>query len=150
SAGVAPTAAIALTASSLVRKFMLSLPVVPGIALPVAWEDQPARCLAGITDRLIPRLPRKGKPVFAPLRQMPPFEARLVDLGLAFPRTCRLAEHDAEEPMHRPLSPGAIPPPFSAYSNGVEVPAGQKLVFCSGQLGIAADGMIPPTASAQA
>jgi 2-iminobutanoate/2-iminopropanoate deaminase len=52
--------------------------------------------------------------------------------------------------MHKPLSPTTIHPPFSAYSNGVEVPAGQKLVFCSGQLGITADGAIPPTAEAQA
>ncbi|HEX4297546.1 MAG TPA: RidA family protein [Devosia sp.] len=52
--------------------------------------------------------------------------------------------------MHKPLSPSAIHPPFSAYSNGVEIPAGQKLVFCSGQLGIAADGTIPPTAAGQA
>ncbi len=52
--------------------------------------------------------------------------------------------------MHKPLSPTTIHPPFSAYSNGVEVPAGQKLVFCSGQLGITADGTIPPGAEAQA
>jgi len=52
--------------------------------------------------------------------------------------------------MHRPLSPPTIHPPFSAYSNGVEIPAGQKLVLCSGQLGIAADGTIPPTTEAQA
>ncbi|HVY49930.1 MAG TPA: RidA family protein [Devosia sp.] len=52
--------------------------------------------------------------------------------------------------MHIPLSPSSIHPPFSAYSNGVEVPAGQKLVLCSGQLGIARDGAIPDTARAQA
>ena len=52
--------------------------------------------------------------------------------------------------MHTPLSPTAIHPPFSAYSNGVEVPAGQKLVFCSGQLGITKDGQIPPDAEGQA
>ncbi|RYE11440.1 MAG: RidA family protein [Hyphomicrobiales bacterium] len=52
--------------------------------------------------------------------------------------------------MHKPLSPTTIHPPFSAYSNGVEIPAGQKLVFCSGQLGITAAGAIPPTAEAQA
>lgn len=45
--------------------------------------------------------------------------------------------------MHKPLSPTSIHPPFSAYSNGVEIPAGQKLVFCSGQLGITASGEIP-------
>ncbi|MEO9229940.1 MAG: RidA family protein, partial [Devosia sp.] len=52
--------------------------------------------------------------------------------------------------MHNPLSPSSIHPPFSAYNNGVEVPAGQKLVFCSGQLGITRDGAIPATAAEQA
>lgn len=52
--------------------------------------------------------------------------------------------------MHKPLSPTTIHPPFSAYSNGVEVPAGQRLVFCSGQLGITRDGQIPATAGEQA
>ena len=52
--------------------------------------------------------------------------------------------------MHRSLSPTAIHPPFSAYSNGVEVPAGQRLVFCSGQLGIGKDGVIPASAGEQA
>jgi enamine deaminase RidA (YjgF/YER057c/UK114 family) len=52
--------------------------------------------------------------------------------------------------MHKPLSPTTIHPPFSAYSNGVEVPAGQRLVFCSGQLGITADGKVPATAREQA
>jgi 2-iminobutanoate/2-iminopropanoate deaminase len=52
--------------------------------------------------------------------------------------------------MHKPLSPTAIHPPFSSYSNGVEVPAGQRLVFCSGQLGITRDGQIPTGAGEQA
>jgi enamine deaminase RidA (YjgF/YER057c/UK114 family) len=52
--------------------------------------------------------------------------------------------------MHKPLSPTTIHPPFSSYSNGVEVPAGQRLVFCSGQLGITKDGQIPETAGEQA
>lgn len=52
--------------------------------------------------------------------------------------------------MHNPLSPTSIHPPFSSYSNGVEVPEGQKLVFCSGQLGITKDGTIPATAGDQA
>ena len=51
--------------------------------------------------------------------------------------------------MHLPLSPTSIHPPFSAYSNGVEIPAGQKLVFCSGQLGITRDGEVPPDTAAQ-
>jgi len=52
--------------------------------------------------------------------------------------------------MHTPLSPTTIHPPFSAYSNGVEVPAGQRLVVCSGQLGITKDGMVPSTTAEQA
>lgn len=52
--------------------------------------------------------------------------------------------------MHKPLSPTTIHLPFSAYSNGVEVPEGQRLVFCSGQLGITKDGQIPATAGEQA
>lgn len=52
--------------------------------------------------------------------------------------------------MHTPLSPTTIHPPFSAYSNGVEVPAGQKLVLCSGQLGISKGGSVPATTAEQA
>jgi enamine deaminase RidA (YjgF/YER057c/UK114 family) len=52
--------------------------------------------------------------------------------------------------MHKPLSPTTIHPPFSAYSNGVEVPGGQKLVFTSGQLGIDAADNIPAGAAEQA
>lgn len=50
----------------------------------------------------------------------------------------------------KPLNPAAIRPPFARYSHGMEVPAGQRLVFCSGQLGIAADDSIPDDAKAQA
>ena len=34
------------------------------------------------------------------------------------------------------LSPLSIHPPFAPYSHGIEVPAGWRLVFCSGQVGI--------------
>ncbi|MDR3473909.1 MAG: Rid family hydrolase [Devosia sp.] len=52
--------------------------------------------------------------------------------------------------MHKPLSPADIHPPFAPYSHGVELPAGQRLVFCSGQLGIARDGTIPLDCDGQA
>src|SRR5688572_31064230 len=52
--------------------------------------------------------------------------------------------------MHKPLSPTTIHPPFSSYSNGVEVPAGQRLVYCSGQLGITRGGYVPTAAGEQA
>lgn len=51
--------------------------------------------------------------------------------------------------MHTPLSPTDIHAPFAPYSHGVEVPGGQRLVFCSGQLGIAPDGAIPPDCEGQ-
>lgn len=48
------------------------------------------------------------------------------------------------------LSPKSIRPPFARYSHGVEVPAGKRLVLCSGQLGIGPDDSIPDDAGAQA
>jgi 2-iminobutanoate/2-iminopropanoate deaminase len=51
--------------------------------------------------------------------------------------------------MHTPLSPFSIHPPFAAYSHGVELPAGQRLVFCSGQLGIDKSGAIPGDCASQ-
>lgn len=52
--------------------------------------------------------------------------------------------------MFKHLTPGSMRPPFAKYSHGVEVPAGKRLVVCSGQLGIAADDTIPEDAGAQA
>ena len=52
--------------------------------------------------------------------------------------------------MHEPLSPIDIHPPFAPYSHGVELPTGQRLVFCSGQLGITRDGAIPSDCAGQA
>lgn len=52
--------------------------------------------------------------------------------------------------MFRFLSPKTIRPPFAKYSHAVVVPAGKRLVLCSGQLGIAADETIPDDAGAQA
>jgi enamine deaminase RidA (YjgF/YER057c/UK114 family) len=51
--------------------------------------------------------------------------------------------------MLRPLSPAGIHPPFARYSHGIEIPAGARLVVCSGQLGVAEDGSIPPGIEAQ-
>ena len=48
------------------------------------------------------------------------------------------------------LQPQGIAPPFARYAHGVEVPAGKRLVFTSGQLGVAADGTVPEGAEAQA
>ncbi len=48
------------------------------------------------------------------------------------------------------LTPKSIKPPFARYSHGVEVPAGKRLVLCSGQLGIGPDDTIPEDAGAQA
>ena len=48
------------------------------------------------------------------------------------------------------LTPKSIRPPFAKYSHGVEVPAGKRLVLCSGQLGIGPDDAIPEDVGAQA
>lgn len=52
--------------------------------------------------------------------------------------------------MFRFLAPKSIKPPFARYSHGVEVPAGKRLVLCSGQLGIGPDDAVPEDAGAQA
>ncbi|MDQ0471128.1 RidA family protein [Labrys wisconsinensis] len=48
------------------------------------------------------------------------------------------------------ITPPALRAPFARYSHGIEVPAGARLVFCSGQLGIGADEVIPESAAEQA
>lgn len=48
------------------------------------------------------------------------------------------------------LNPAAIRPPFARYSHGIEVPAGARLIVCSGQLGIGPDDVAPESAEAQA
>jgi enamine deaminase RidA (YjgF/YER057c/UK114 family) len=50
----------------------------------------------------------------------------------------------------RSLAPLTIRPPFARYSHGLEVPAGARLVFTSGQLGIGPDERIPDDAGGQA
>lgn len=52
--------------------------------------------------------------------------------------------------MAKALTPKSIRPPFAKYSHGVEVPAGKRLVLCSGQLGIGPDDVIPDDPGAQA
>ena len=51
--------------------------------------------------------------------------------------------------MLRRLVPKAIHPPFARYAHGTEVPAGARLVFCSGQLGIDAAAAVPEGAYEQ-
>ncbi len=51
---------------------------------------------------------------------------------------------------HTHLNPSNIRPPFARYSHGLVVEAGARLLFCSGQLGIAADERVPTDAGEQA
>ncbi|MCY0094895.1 RidA family protein [Hoeflea ulvae] len=46
-------------------------------------------------------------------------------------------------------TPDTIRAPFARYSHGVEVPPGNRLMFCSGQLSITIDDEIPESAEAQ-
>ena len=46
-------------------------------------------------------------------------------------------------------SDAEVHPPFARYVHGMEVSADAKLIFTSGQLGIAPDGTIPPSAEEQ-
>ncbi len=52
--------------------------------------------------------------------------------------------------MARPLNPAGIRAPFGRYSHGIAVARPGPMVFCSGQLGVGPDDMVPDTVSAQA
>jgi 2-iminobutanoate/2-iminopropanoate deaminase len=49
----------------------------------------------------------------------------------------------------RHITPQGIRPPFARYSYGVEVPAGHRILVCSGQLGVAPDEHVPATIEEQ-
>jgi 2-iminobutanoate/2-iminopropanoate deaminase len=55
-----------------------------------------------------------------------------------------------ESTAMRRLNPTTIHPPFANYAHGVEIPSGARIVFCSGQLGIARDGAVPERVEDQA
>jgi 2-iminobutanoate/2-iminopropanoate deaminase len=52
--------------------------------------------------------------------------------------------------MHRPVSPASIRAPFARYSHGIVVSPGARLLFASGQLGVAPDDTVPESIEAQA
>ncbi|MFT4132366.1 RidA family protein [Labrys sp. (in: a-proteobacteria)] len=52
--------------------------------------------------------------------------------------------------MLRAVTPSSLRAPFARYSHAMEVPAGARMLFCSGQLGIGPDESIPEGAEAQA
>jgi enamine deaminase RidA (YjgF/YER057c/UK114 family) len=50
----------------------------------------------------------------------------------------------------RRLNPPSIHPPFANYAHGVEVSPPARLVFCSGQLGVGSEGVVPEAVEDQA
>jgi 2-iminobutanoate/2-iminopropanoate deaminase len=51
--------------------------------------------------------------------------------------------------MSAALNPSGIRPPFGRYSHGISIPAGARLVVCSGQLGVGPDDSLPATVEGQ-
>jgi len=51
--------------------------------------------------------------------------------------------------MNRPRNPAQIKAPLGAYHHAVEAPAGARTLYISGQVGVDADGNIPPDARGQ-
>jgi enamine deaminase RidA (YjgF/YER057c/UK114 family) len=66
--------------------------------------------------------------------------------------SCNIHAPTGSRSMKRPLNPASIRAPFAQYSHAVEVPAGSagRMVFASGQLGVAPDDTVPEDAEAQA
>jgi len=52
--------------------------------------------------------------------------------------------------MLKTLNPATVAPPFSAYSHAVEIPPGARMLYVSGQLGVAPDGSVPADFAGQA
>jgi enamine deaminase RidA (YjgF/YER057c/UK114 family) len=52
--------------------------------------------------------------------------------------------------MLKPHTPPALHPPFAKYSHAMEVPAGARMLFASGQLGISREKVVPEDAAGQA
>lgn len=50
----------------------------------------------------------------------------------------------------RELQPDSIAKPFARYAHGVEVPRGARMVYTSGQLGLAFNGSVPTDEREQA
>jgi enamine deaminase RidA (YjgF/YER057c/UK114 family) len=60
------------------------------------------------------------------------------------------ARENSQDPtMTNAIIPQDIAPPFARYSHAIEVPAGHRLVVCSGQLGIDPKGEVPPDVEGQ-
>jgi enamine deaminase RidA (YjgF/YER057c/UK114 family) len=53
-------------------------------------------------------------------------------------------------PTNKARTPSGLRAPFARYSHAVEVQAGSRMIFASGQLGVAADDSVPERAEAQA
>lgn len=49
----------------------------------------------------------------------------------------------------RKHNPEGITPPLGAYSHGVEIPAGARRIYISGQVGVRDDGTVPEDSEAQ-
>ena len=47
------------------------------------------------------------------------------------------------------ITPSGIRPPFARYSYGVEIPAGHRILVCSGQLGVTPDDQVPSSVEEQ-
>lgn len=52
--------------------------------------------------------------------------------------------------MRKALTPDTLPAPFARYSHGVEVTSSARWIWCSGQLGMDDNKLIPEDALAQA
>jgi len=52
--------------------------------------------------------------------------------------------------MLKTHTPATVAPPFSAYSHAVEVPSGARMLYVSGQLGVAPDGTVAEDFASQA
>lgn len=61
-----------------------------------------------------------------------------------------MTKAEGPAPTNKARTPSALRAPFARYSHAMEVPAWSRMIFASGQLGVAADDSVPEGAEAQA
>lgn len=78
----------------------------------------------------------------------PPFPPAAPQAAVS--RAAEAAPAAGRQAGQRALAPDGIAPPFGAYSHGVLIPPGMRMIRTSGQLALSQDGKVPTGAEAQA
>jgi D-alanyl-D-alanine dipeptidase len=128
----------------------------------LSWPDDPRPTPAQRANRLLLQTAMTAEG-FRPLREewwhftlnAEPWPGTYFDFPVAGAAGVTQASLDKPAPpapntgMIRKFNPPDMAAPMSPYSHGVSLPAGARIVQTAGQVGVAADGVVPPTLEGQ-